>query len=67
MTKEIIESTLKGIIYPGINKDIVTLGIVKSINISDQAVSVELDMRSEDTEAIKTVEYTREISASSQI
>ena len=56
MTKEKIESILKEIIYPGINKDIITLGIVKSINISDQTVSIEMDMRSEDTEAVIAVE-----------
>ena len=56
MNKETIEATLKEILYPGINKDIITLGIVKSINIADQVVSIELDMRSDDTEAINNVE-----------
>jgi len=51
-----VEAVLKEIIYPGINKDIITLGIVKSINISDQTVSIELDMRSDNTDAINSVE-----------
>lgn len=58
LTKESIEQTLREIIYPGVHKDIVTLGIVKSIDITEDSVSVDLDLRSDDAVAVKDVEET---------
>ena len=54
--KERVEWSLKEIIYPGIDKDIVTLGIVKSIEISGDSASIELDLRSDDADTVKNVE-----------
>jgi ATP-binding protein involved in chromosome partitioning len=51
-----IEESLKEIIYPGVGKDIFTLGIIKSIDISGDSVSVELDLRSVDTKVVNHVE-----------
>lgn len=56
LTKEHIEESLKEIIYPGVGKDIVTLGIIKSIDISGDSVSVELDLRSTDSKLVNSVE-----------
>ncbi len=56
LTKEAIELSLKDINYPGMKKDIVTLGIIKSIDVAGTAVVVELDLRSDDLEAVKQVE-----------
>ena len=58
LTKEYIEGSLKDIIYPGVGKDIVTLGILKSIDISGSSVSVELDLRSADSNIVSNVENT---------
>jgi len=56
LTKEIIEDSLKDVIYPGIGKDLITLGIIKSIDISGGSVSVELDLRSADSNIVNNVE-----------
>lgn len=58
VTKEIIENNLKEINYPGLKKDIVTLGNVKSIEISGNSVQVILDLRSEDASNVKMIEET---------
>ena len=56
MTREKIEEILKKIMYPGMNKDIVMLGIVKKIDISDKSIAISLDLRSDDTTIFKQVE-----------
>ena len=56
LTKEHIEESLKEIIYPSVGKDIITLGIIKSIDISGDSVSVELDLRSADSKLVNSVE-----------
>ena len=56
LTKEHIEESLKEIIYPGVGKDIITLGIIKSIDISGDSVSVELDLRSADSKLVNGIE-----------
>ncbi len=63
MTKEKIEEALRHVIYPGMNRDIVTLGIVKTIDISDKSVSIGMDLRSDDDAEVKAVQeaVTREI------
>jgi len=58
MTKDKIEEALKQVIYPGMDRDIVSLGIVKDIEISEKAVSINLDLRSSDEAAVKTVQET---------
>jgi ATP-binding protein involved in chromosome partitioning len=58
LKKEMIEQSLKEIIYPGVNKDIITLGIVKSIEVSDDSASIELDLRSDDAAVVKDIEDT---------
>ena len=56
LTQELIEGSLKEIIYPGIGKDILTLGIIKTIDISGDAVSVQLDLRSADNKVVSDIE-----------
>jgi ATP-binding protein involved in chromosome partitioning len=56
LAKEKIEKCLKEIIYPEVNKDIITLGIVKSIELSDNSVTVVLDLRSDDADVVDNVE-----------
>ena len=46
MTKEIIETALKNVIYPGFTKDIVSFGFIKDINIAGSVVSVTVDITS---------------------
>jgi ATP-binding protein involved in chromosome partitioning len=56
ITREQIEKSIAQINYPGMSKDLVTLGIIKSIEINGSAVTVLLDLRSDDVDAVKTVE-----------
>jgi ATP-binding protein involved in chromosome partitioning len=56
LTRDQIDKVLRKIIYPGVNRDIMTLGIIKSIDISGQAVSVQLDLRSDDKAVVREVE-----------
>lgn len=46
MTKDSILEALKGVKYPGFEKDIVTFGFVKDIEVSDGNVYVEVDILS---------------------
>ncbi|TFH02058.1 MAG: iron-sulfur cluster carrier protein ApbC [Calditrichales bacterium] len=55
-SKEIVEAALKEVIYPGMNRDIVSLGNIKSVNISGQSVTVEVDLRSENAGEVAEVE-----------
>ena len=48
---EIYES-LRKIVYPGFDKDIISLGIVKDVSVADQVVHVILDLRTQDKKAI---------------
>ena len=54
--QDIIKEQLKEINYPGTGKDIVTLGIIKAIDISGTNVSIELDLRSADSNIVSEVE-----------
>lgn len=56
ITQDIIKEQLKEINYPGMGKDIITLGIIKAIDISGTTVSVELDLRSADSNIVSEVE-----------
>ena len=55
-SKEIVEAALKEVIYPDMNRDIVTLGNVKSIQINGQSVTVEVDLRSGNAQESAEVE-----------
>jgi len=46
--KDDVVALLKQILYPGFDKDIVSFGIVKDIEISESSVSLVLDLRSKD-------------------
>jgi ATP-binding protein involved in chromosome partitioning len=46
MTKDSVLEALKGVKYPGFEKDIVTFGFVKDIEVSDGNVFVEVDILS---------------------
>ena len=56
VTREQIDEALRTISYPGVNKDIVTLGTVKTIEISGNAVTIQLDLRSNDATEVREVE-----------
>jgi ATP-binding protein involved in chromosome partitioning len=55
VNKEEVLSILKSIQYPGFQKDIISVGLIKDITISDDAISVLLDMRTNDDGVINTV------------
>ncbi len=46
LTRESVEEKLKEVAYPGFTKSIVDFGFVKDIDISDEAVYVEVDISS---------------------
>ena len=50
MTKDSVLEALKGVKYPGFEKDIVTFGFVKDIEVSDGNVFVEVDILSASAE-----------------
>jgi len=56
LIREQIDDALKTIIYPGVNKDIITLGIVKTIEMAGNTVSIQLDLRSNDSAIVREVE-----------
>jgi len=53
--KDDVVALLKQILYPGFNKDIVSFGIVKDIEISESSVSLVLDLRSKDQTIIQSI------------
>jgi ATP-binding protein involved in chromosome partitioning len=55
VNNEKVLSILKSIQYPGFQKDIVAVGLIKDIMISDQSISVFLDMRTKDDAVINAV------------
>ncbi len=55
MTKEIIESALMNVTYPGFTKDIVGFGFVKDINIAGSVVTVTIDITSSAPEVAQQI------------
>ncbi len=55
MTKELVESALKNVTYPGFTKDIVTFGFVKDISIDGTAVNVTVDITSSAPEVAQQI------------
>jgi len=53
MTKDSVLEALKGVKYPGFEKDIVTFGFVKNIEVNDGNVFVEVDILSASEEIAK--------------
>ena len=47
MNKEDILKLLQSISYPGFNRDIVSFGMVKDIDIHDQKINIELSITSQ--------------------
>ena len=56
LSKEMIENVLKSVQYPGLNKDLITLGNIKDINLSGEEVIIEMDLRSDDQQVVKNIE-----------
>jgi ATP-binding protein involved in chromosome partitioning len=56
---------LRKIVYPGFDKDIISLGIVKDVSVEGQIVTVVLDLRTQDKDARTKLEddITKNISA----
>lgn len=55
--KEAVVDALKGVAYPGYNRDIVSFGIVQKIDVTENSIDVQLVLKSEDTsvdEKLKT-------------
>lgn len=55
MTKEAVLEALKGVKYPGFEKDIVSFGFVKTIEVNDSNVFVEIEIVSANPEVAQTV------------
>ena len=51
ISQDKIYSALRNILYPGFDKDIISLGIVKDVRIAQSEVTVILDLRTDDEEA----------------
>lgn len=54
-TKEEITNILREVIYPNFSKDIVTFGFLKEVNISDNELSVSVDIPSSSQEVSETL------------
>ena len=52
MTRDEVENLLKEINYPNMNKDIITLGIVKTIDFNDDNLVVDLDLRTDNDQDV---------------
>lgn len=52
ISQDEIYEILRKIVYPGFDKDIISLGIVKDVSVADQVVHVILDLRTQDKTAI---------------
>ena len=50
MKKEEIINLLKQISYPGFSRDIVSFGMINEVNINDEALSIELNIKSQNEE-----------------
>src|SRR3989338_3951346 len=55
MTKDIVNSALSKVLYPGFTKDIVTFGFVNSIEISGNDVSFNVDITSSAPEVAQQI------------
>jgi ATP-binding protein involved in chromosome partitioning len=62
VTREQLEEKLKGVNYPGFNRDIVSFGMVKSIEINGDLVTLGLKVSTRD-EAVKTQIFEEAIDA----
>ena len=50
LTRDAVLDLLKGVLYPGLNRDIVSFGMVKEVEIADGDVTVYIDVPSKDPE-----------------
>ncbi len=55
MTHEQVKNLLKSINYPGFSRDIVSFGIVKGIQVSENQISVNLAIATQNQEHIKSI------------
>ena len=55
MTQEHVSNLLKSINYPGFSRDIVSFGIVKGIQVSENQISVNLAIATQNQEHIKSI------------
>jgi ATP-binding protein involved in chromosome partitioning len=55
MTQEHVSNLLKSINYPGFSRDIVSFGIVKGIQVSENKISVNLAIATQNQEHIKSI------------
>ena len=55
MNKEIITKLLSEIKYPGFSRDIISFGILKGINISDQKVVLDLSINTNNNDIINSI------------
>ena len=55
MTQEHVNNLLKSINYPGFSRDIVSFGIVKGIQVSENKISVNLAIATQNQEHIKSI------------
>lgn len=55
MTQEHVSNLLKSINYPGFSRDIVSFGIVKGIQVSENQISINLAIATQNQEHIKSI------------
>ncbi len=55
MTQEHVKNLLKSINYPGFSRDIVSFGVVKGIQVSENQISVNLAIATQNKEHINAI------------
>ena len=64
ISQDKIYEVLKKVMYPGVDKDIITLGVVKDVAVDDDRVKVLLDLRTNDENVRKELEKAISIAVS---
>ena len=49
LTAEVVTDALRGVLYPGLTRDLVSFGMVQHVSVCDGRVKVQLGIRSHDT------------------
>ena len=56
ITPEEIQNILKGVNYPGFNRDIVSFGMVKNITIQDSQINISLQINSDNENTLNQLQ-----------
>src|SRR5438105_7279442 len=60
LTDDAIQNALRGVKYPGYNRDVVSVGLVKQVAVKDGAVSVVMNLTSANPEAARQIKTDSE-------